>query len=271
MIKKIGPEKVKDLILDAKNRRSLYQGITERLLFAPQRYERMDMAFLAKIAAIDYGAKYRVMLVSLSDSSRLDEIAVRIREKYDIFFTTIWKELLISILPEKMAELSEIRDLYYFIEENYGTLKISASSIKYHLEDSHIGLQEALRTYDMIDTMKKYKEDLMFYEDLGIFGLLYDLKETTVFENFYNGVFQDIWDYDEKNDAHLFETLACYFKNECNKAKTAEEMFIHENTLRYRLRQIEEILGRSLKNVNTIADIVTALNVRRMMQILDKL
>lgn len=29
----------------------------------------------------------------------------------------------------------------------------------------------------------------MLYEDLGIFGLLYDLKEPTVFEAYYKGVF----------------------------------------------------------------------------------
>jgi predicted transcriptional regulatory protein len=52
--------------------------------------------------------------------------------------------------------------------------------------------------------------------------------------------------------------------------KTAEELYIHENTLRYRLHQIEDVMDCDLKNVNTITDIVTALKVRRMLQILDK-
>ena len=49
----------------------------------------------------------------------------------------------------------------------------------------------------------------------------------------------------------------------------AKALFIHENTLRYRIHQIEETMDKDLKNVNVITDIVTALKVRRMMQILD--
>ena len=34
------------------------------------------------------------------------------------------------------------------------------------LEESNQGFQEAVRTYDMIDTMRKYSEKIMLYEDL---------------------------------------------------------------------------------------------------------
>lgn len=68
----------------------------------------------------------------------------------------------------------------------------------------------------------------------------------------------------------MFETLECYFKNNCDKLKTVEELYIHEDTLRYRLHQIGDVMDCDLKNVNTITDIVTALKVRRMLQILDK-
>ena len=79
-------------------------------------------------------------------------------------------------------------------------------------------------------------------------------------ESMYSGITEQL----------LFATLECYFKNNCDKLKTAEELYIHENTLRYRLHQIEEVMDCDLKNVNTITDIVTALKVRRMLQILDK-
>lgn len=258
--------------LVAANHTLLYQGITEQLLFSNVKYERMDMSFIMKLSSIDYGRKHRVILIGAvdnQDKNLYENIGNAIRDKYGILLMTVWEKLIIGILPERLIELTEIKKIYHFLEERYGTIKIAASTIKEKLEDSHIGLQEATRTYDMIDTMKKYEENLMLYEDLGIFGLLYDLNETTVFESYYNGVFQNLWRYDEKNEGHLFETLECYFRNNCDKAKTAEELFIHENTLRYRLHQIEDIMHKDLKNVNVITDIVTALKVRRMIQILD--
>lgn len=52
------------------------------------------------------------------------------------------------------------------------------------------------------------------------------------------------------NDDVLIETLLVYFK--CNESKkdTSEELFIHVNTLNYRLSKIEEITGLSLDNTN---------------------
>lgn len=79
-------------------------------------------------------------------------------------------------------------------------------------------------------------------------------------ESMYSGITEQL----------LFATLECYFKNNCDKLKTAEELYIHENTLRYRLHQIEDVMDCDLKSVNTITDIVTALKVQRMLQILDK-
>lgn len=252
---------------------SMYSGITEQLLFAKIKYERMDMSFLVKISSLDYGEKHRVIIVSFKKKiaeEKLYEMQHLLEVNYGIMLSTVWNSLLICVLPEKMIILDKIKELYHFLEKQQGDLKLAGSTIKVNLEDSYIGLQEATRTYDMIDSMKKFDENIMFYEDLGIFGLLYDLNETTVFETYYNGIFQNIWAYDEHNEGHLFETLECYFKNNCDKLKTAKELYIHENTLRYRLHQIEEVMACDLKNVNTIADIVTALKVRRMFQILDK-
>lgn len=251
----------------------MYKRITERLLFASTKYERMDMSFMVKISSLDYGEKYRVIMIGFQkkiSNEAFDKVQQMLQANYGIMLSTVWNSLLICILPEGMIQTDKIKELYRFIEKQLGTLKLAGGTIKSGLEDSHIGLQEAIRTYDMIDSMKKNKENIMFYEDLGIFGLLYDLNETTVFENYYNGIFQNIWTYDQNNEGHLFETLECYFKNDCNKLKTAEELYIHENTLRYRLHQIEDVMECDLKNVNTITDIVTALKVRRMLQILDK-
>lgn len=58
----------------------------------------------------------------------------------------------------------------HFLEKQQGDLKLAGSTIKLKLEDSHIGLQEAIRTYDMIDSMKKYDEISYFMRILGYLG-----------------------------------------------------------------------------------------------------
>lgn len=46
-----------------------------------------------------------------------------------------------------------------------------------------------------------------------------------------------------KADSDLLETLYMYLKCNCNKVKTAEKLFLHVNTVKYRISQLQQILG----------------------------
>ncbi len=50
----------------------------------------------------------------------------------------------------------------------------------------------------------------------------------------------------------LVDTFEEYIKNDLSLVKTSEEMFVHINTLKYRIKKIEELTGCSLKNVDDI-------------------
>ncbi len=62
-----------------------------------------------------------------------------------------------------------------------------------------------------------------------------------------------------KANPALHEALVEYFARDMDVAATAEAMHVHPNTLRYRLARIEKLLGRSLRQPATIADLCLAL------------
>jgi len=53
----------------------------------------------------------------------------------------------------------------------------------------------------------------------------------------------------------LLETLQVYFEMNASVAKTAEKLFIHRNTLQYRFRQIKELTGFDIHNVNDLVQL----------------
>jgi purine catabolism regulator len=57
----------------------------------------------------------------------------------------------------------------------------------------------------------------------------------------------------------LCDALVEYFARDMDVTATAEAMHVHPNTLRYRLARIEKLLGRSLRQPATIADLCLAL------------
>ncbi|MGI9861696.1 PucR family transcriptional regulator ligand-binding domain-containing protein [Moorella naiadis] len=54
---------------------------------------------------------------------------------------------------------------------------------------------------------------------------------------------KDLIDYDRKNHTDLLSTLKIYLDHNCNLKKTAPALFLHPNTIKYRINKIREILG----------------------------
>ena len=54
--------------------------------------------------------------------------------------------------------------------------------------------------------------------------------------------------YGDSSNIQLFETLVTYIDNNFNVSKTAKKLYIHRQSLLYRLSKIEELTGMSLKS-----------------------
>lgn len=68
----------------------------------------------------------------------------------------------------------------------------------------------------------------------------------------------------DETTRRLATTLRAYLDENCSRGRTAKRLHIHENTVAYRIRQAEEILGRplekrtlELRTALTLADLVT--------------
>ena len=58
-----------------------------------------------------------------------------------------------------------------------------------------------------------------------------------------------------KPAATLLETVARYLENDLRLELTAEQMFLHVNTVRYRLRRFEELSGTNLRHVDDLVQV----------------
>lgn len=89
---------------------------------------------------------------------------------------------------------------------------------------------------------------LTFFGDLGAYVVLHELKNSKAAFDFYETTIGKVIQYDRQNDSELFRTLAYYFKYDCNTRLTAENLYVHKNTVAYRLRAIENLTGLNLNN-----------------------
>ena len=69
-------------------------------------------------------------------------------------------------------------------------------------------------------------------------------------------VIHKLIEYDENVENYMLDTIIAYFENMYNISKTAEALYIHRNTLIYRLNKIEELTGKSMKDPYSVSDMV---------------
>ncbi len=76
---------------------------------------------------------------------------------------------------------------------------------------------------------------------------------------FANRVLGPVWDYDDKHQAGLHETLSAFLSCSGSWSRTAEQMHLHVNTVRYRIQRVEELTGRDLSSLEDRVDVFLAL------------
>ena len=98
----------------------------------------------------------------------------------------------------------------------------------------------ALEVGKVFDTDKA----IVSYENLGIARLIYHLP-TTLCETFLHEVFKrgSI----ESLDHETLFTIQKFFENNLNISETARQLYVHRNTLVYRLERIEKSIGLDIR------------------------
>lgn len=99
---------------------------------------------------------------------------------------------------------------------------------------------------------------ISFYDKADIMSLLSFVNDAALLKDFYYAQVGKILEYDSQHDSHLLETLHIFIGNNLDFAATAEKLFLHKNTLRYRIGKIENLLGESLNDLNVINNQIIA-------------
>lgn len=87
----------------------------------------------------------------------------------------------------------------------------------------------------------------LFYDELGVYKLFFEVPED-LRKSFCNDHLGLLVQEDQANNSNLVETLRCYLQNNCSAVAASQQLFIHKNTLFYRINRIKSILNVDLND-----------------------
>ena len=143
-------------------------------------------------------------------------------------------------------------EFYTQVSVGIGTV---VSSIK-ELAGSFKEAQIALEVGKVFDT----ERTIVSYDNLGIARLIYQLP-TTLCEMFLREIFKrgSI----ESLDQETLFTIQKFFENNLNVSETSRKLFLHRNTLVYRLEKIKRLTGLDLRRFDDAIVFKVALMVKK--------
>ncbi len=104
----------------------------------------------------------------------------------------------------------------------------------------------------------------LHFGDLSVYRLLFQLEGNPELETFCRETLGPLLDYAGSGD--LLETLEAFCERLGNLSQTADKLFIHRNTLLYRMERIAQLTGRDMNNPDTRLAVHLALKVRKMLK-----
>ena len=143
--------------------------------------------------------------------------------------------------------------------ETFAKVTIGIGTVVDNIKDlarSYKEAQIALEVGKVFDTEK----NIVSYDNLGIGRLIYQLP-TTLCEMFLQEVFKD--GSLDSLDRETLMTIQCFFENNLNVSETSRKLFVHRNTLVYRLEKIRKLTGLDLREFDHAITFKVALMVKK--------
>lgn len=271
MVAKIAVSQIQTLIVAYKerfDRNNFFQNLMMDNLLLVDIYNR------AKKLHVEVAKKRVVFLIEAMierDNSAMDVLKGMFTPQSGDYLTAIDEKNIILIKNvEEGYEYDDLMAIAKSIVDIINTeamlkVRVSFGSMVLELKDVSKSYKEAKMALD-VGKIFYAERDVISYATLGIGRLIYQLPENLC-HIFIEEIFKDGEDF--KIDEETLNTVNKFFENNLNVSETSRQLFVHRNTLVYRLEKLEKATGLDVRAFDDALTFKIALMVENYIKYLN--
>lgn len=227
------------------------------------------------MGAFDVDGYFQVVLIGIEDSDQFDaierrKIAFQLElcfEKIESPYTFFWFDgyfvLVVNnlapenlkIIIDKMYKRAKKRMKTRYIYLGVGNQMLDFSQVILSYKRARAAVLMALQ----------FKYPMVFFEEMGIYQILFSIEDKQILSEMYHRLLQPLIDYDRKHHGELEKTLFYYlFYNE-SQIEMAKNLYMHRNTINYRMLKIKELLGCQLNTFEEKMPYMLAMYIKKIL------
>ena len=235
----------------------------------------VDIYNRAKKLHIDTEAKRVIFIIETShekDSVALDNVRNLLGGKSRDFVTAVDEKNIIVV--KELADKDGSRELEKMAKEMMEILRAESEDDKIHIAYGTVvnDIKEVSKSYKeaklALDVGKIFfdEKDIVAYSTLGIGRLIYQLP-IPLCKMFIKEIFEG--KSPDEFDEETLTTINKFFENSLNVSETSRQLYIHRNTLVYRLDKLQKSTGLDLRVFEDAITFKIALMVVKYMKYME--
>ena len=107
-----------------------------------------------------------------------------------------------------------------------------------------------------------------FFGALGAYALFFSQPDTQVLQVIHDRALKPLLDYDEAHHTNLYDTLEAYLCHDGSLKGTAEQLYLHRNTVAYRINKAEKLVPYDLRDWEQRFTVFLACHIHRYFKFL---
>ena len=205
---------------------------------------------IKKFSLIDKPLFALILVTDYTDKKELIEFVNSYNTDGDVaFLTQEERVVLIKLCNEAIDDYISCTEYAEFLvrsiyEEMGVRIKIGVGRIVEGLEKLNESYLQAISTVDMMEILDE-GGDVHTYKEYALIKILGEMPKTKV--NYYLNFLLDAKSKEVLEDDEILKTADCFLENNLNASETSRKMYLHRNTLNYRLDKIEKATGLNIR------------------------
>ena len=191
--------------------------------------------------------------VDADDSNRMDDIIESFCQQYENMWYTEYENGFVILSDTKHVEHLHNISLRYKgkcrigVSEPYGRLLDTKKQLSY--------IQIALKVADF----EKQDNDMVFVNKYKMPMLFLSYFQGAPREAYVNPTLEEMKKYDKLHSTEYCETLRIFLLKNMDYNEISKELFVHKNTVNYRIQRISELFKLNLKDCRVITSLYLSL------------
>ncbi len=248
---------IKDLSIRVFLQSSTDEQISAALIRAIRHPEERDMYVHELLPYFDTDGTFQVSLITTPDLDKMDTVERRrIAYRMQLYLTNLTHNghffyydsyfvVIVNAVTEK--ELRQIIDTFHQRLKQ----KMPETRFWIGVSDQVVdikNLQTAYMRASAAVAMARLRNNtLQYFDQMGVYQLLYSVSDKKLLENFSTSRLLPLITYDEEHHSNYTEMLEIYLQCGGSLQAMAAKMYVHRNTILYRMNNIKQLLGCGLE------------------------